>query len=172
MTRFTILGGLTLGVYFLQVTVLPQLLLYRLRIDLLLIWVVAFGLLTNPKRGLIFGLSVGLLMDLTLFHPFGLNIFCKGLAGYLTGNLARTFFREQLRLPLLIEFAAIITQELFLYFFYFSVLGSRIVLDDNITTEFFLMVVYSLCFAGWFYRLLAQVVGWLDKTAADRSERT
>ena len=171
MTRWIVLAGSTLVVYFLQTTVLPSLLLYRFRIDLLLLWVVAYALLTGPKRGLAFGLAVGLFMDLTVFRPFGLSILCKGFAGYLAGNLARKFFREQLAMPLIIEAAAIACQELFLIVYYRYLTGIRVEYDLSMVSEQLLVLVYSLIFAAWIYRVLAQLVDWLDRTAAERSEQ-
>lgn len=170
MTRRLVLFVVTLTLYLLQVSVLPQILLYRFRLDLLLLWVVAYALLTGPKEGLIFGAVIGLLIDLTVGHPFGLQIFCKALIGYLSGNVANTFFREQLSLPLAIMFMALVAQELMSFAFYRRLLGSGYSVDQNSFGELSLMILYSLVFSALIYRSWVTINAWTERTAYERSE--
>ncbi|MCL2547930.1 MAG: rod shape-determining protein MreD [Symbiobacteriaceae bacterium] len=171
MTKRVVLTSLVLLLYLLQVTVLPQLLLYRIRVDLLIIWVVAYALLTGPREGLLCGLFVGLLLDLGVEHPFGLQILLKGLAGYLSGTLARKFFREQLLLPLLVILSVLMMQEAISFTILNGISGVSIVFDRELVNELLLMVLYTICFGSGIYRIMVSLVGWLDRTAYERSER-
>ncbi|MCL2498300.1 MAG: rod shape-determining protein MreD [Symbiobacteriaceae bacterium] len=171
MTKRIFLSTITLLIFLCQTTVLPQLLLYRFRIDLLLLWVVSYGLLTSAAEGLRFGLLVGLFYDLAIGFPFALHTLVKGVAGFLAGILANTFFREQLRLPLIIQSAAITLQEVALFTWHFMMFGSHFPWDDQVSSELILLLLYSLCFAALIYRLTAHLVSWLERTAYERSER-
>ena len=171
MTRPLMLSGFTLVLYLVQVSVLPLLLLYRLRIDLLLIWVISYAMLTGPKEGLIFGLAVGLLLDLTIAYPLGLQTFCKGLAGYCAGNFAYTFFREQIRLPMMICSAALLLQEGFMFTYHHLLLSASVVSSEGLITELLLLCLYTLCFIWWIYRFQVRLIGWLDRTAYERSTK-
>ena len=165
MTKITILSLLSMLIYVLQATVLPQLLLYRLRLDLLLAWVVAYALLTGPKRGLKFGFLIGLTLDLLQGYPFGLHILTKSLLGYLAGLFHRKFFREQLKMPLLIIGASLLIQEAIQAVVYWWGFSASFVYSPGVNSEVILLLIYYLIFAAWIYRLLASLLKWLDKSA-------
>ena len=162
---------ITLLLFLLQVTVLPQLLLYRLRVDLLLIWVVSYAMLTSSTEGLVFGLCVGLLLDLSIAYPFGLQILCKGLTGYLAGNFASTYFRDQLRLPLMVSLAALLGQEAFIFAFYYLTLGSLPQFSEAVAGEFIWLFIYTVLAVTIIYYLQVRLIKWLERTAYERSSK-
>jgi rod shape-determining protein MreD len=132
--------------------------------------VISFALLTGHKEGLICGLLVGFLLDLSIGHPFGLQILTKGLIGYFAGNLAHSFFREQLGLPLLIFLSAILSQDIALFLLYRILSGSAVTVYRGVIAEYALFVLYSLVFAALLYRISVSLIAWLDRSAYDRRE--
>jgi len=112
-----------------------------------------------------------MLLDLTLGYPFGLHILTKSFAGYIAGNLTKTFYRDQYRIPLLVALGAVSGQELFVFAYFHSVFGSTFLVNEHVLIEIALFLVYSLCFAAGIYRLHSMVVSWLERTAYERAGR-
>jgi len=96
----------------LQIVVFPNFFLERLKVDLILLLVIAYALLKGSSEGLIFGLTAGLLCDCFIGQPFGLQIVLKALCGFAAGKLHDMYFENQLGVPLLAASALFILDEI------------------------------------------------------------
>ncbi len=95
-----------------QMVILPHLLLQQLKIDLVLLVVIAFALLQGSRQGLILGLVAGLICDSFVGHPFGAQMLLKGLLGGAVGRLNGMYLENQLGVPLLAATGALSLNEL------------------------------------------------------------
>jgi rod shape-determining protein MreD len=86
----------------LQASVLAQLRLFGVSIDLLLVVAVAAGLMGGPDRGAIMGFFAGLAMDLLVQTPFGLSAFTYLIIGYVCGMTLRFNLRVLWWFPLVV----------------------------------------------------------------------
>jgi rod shape-determining protein MreD len=68
--------------------------IFGIKPDLLLIFIVFFGLFLGWETGLESGIIAGFLKDIFTFYNFGVNAFIFGLMGFLAGILNTKFFKE------------------------------------------------------------------------------
>lgn len=73
----------------LHTTVFPQLRIFGVMPDLMLLLGVAGGLVGGPVRGAALGFAAGLVADLFLTTPFGLSALAYCLAGYAVGQVVQ-----------------------------------------------------------------------------------
>lgn len=69
-------------------TVMPQLRIYGVMPDLLILVAVAAGMVGGPVRGAAMGFAVGLVADMFLTTPMGLSALVFSLVGYAVGMAA------------------------------------------------------------------------------------
>lgn len=74
----------------LQTSVLPELRVFGVAADVLLLLAVAAGIAGGPDRGAVVGFVAGALADLFVQTPFGLSALAYCLTGYLVGALHGT----------------------------------------------------------------------------------
>ncbi|EGO64415.1 rod shape-determining protein MreD [Acetonema longum] len=82
-----------------QATVVPFVLPFVVRPDLLLVIVVSTGFLCGKERAVGIGFFAGLLQDLATGNLFGIHILSKMAVGYIAGSAERQIFKENLFLP-------------------------------------------------------------------------
>lgn len=92
---------------FLQMVIMPHFLFLPLKIDLILLLVLAYSLLQGSRKGIVFGLVAGLLCDVFGGSPFGFQILLKGLFGGLAGLLNGMYFENQPGVPLVTVLLAV-----------------------------------------------------------------
>ena len=91
--------AILVGALILQMTILPQVMLQTIRVDLLMIIVLAYGLLQGSKEGCLFGITVGLVADCFFGQPFGFQILLKAIIGFLAGRLHGMYLENQAGVP-------------------------------------------------------------------------
>ena len=93
--RYLLLILLPLLALLLQTTVFHQAAPLNCIPDLLLIFVVCFGIFNGPIKGGCYGLLVGLVEDLYIGRLIGINALCKGVVGYIVGKFQFNVYRER-----------------------------------------------------------------------------
>jgi rod shape-determining protein MreD len=88
------------------------------KLDLPLLLVVYISLTRGAKEGVIFGFSIGLLVDVLSPYFLGLNALTKTLLGYLVGNFRENLFVESIYFKGLVIFLALILNDLLYYMVY------------------------------------------------------
>ncbi len=106
MTTATRLPPLLLGAVVLHTAVFPQLRLFGVAADVLLLLAVAAGLTGGPDRGAAVGFGTGLLADCFLQTPFGLSALAYSLVAYSVGAFAATILHAGRWIPVLTTLVA------------------------------------------------------------------
>jgi len=89
------LAGLLVLALLLQTTVIPDLRVFGVCADLMLLCTICAGLVGGPELGGLVGFSAGLLADLFLTTtPFGLSALALSLVGYAVGSIRGTMLQE------------------------------------------------------------------------------
>lgn len=88
-----------------QTLVFSRLAIFNAHIDLLLIFTVLAGIFFGPAEGLFIGLISGFFIDILTF-PFYVQIFSRGLIGYLSGILQQHIFKDDNAVLFLIIFSS------------------------------------------------------------------
>ncbi len=92
--RLRLVGVLVLAVI-LQTTLIPDLRIFGICADLMLLCTVCAALVGGPELGGLVGFSAGLLADLFLTTtPLGLSALAFSLVGYAVGSIRRTVLQE------------------------------------------------------------------------------
>jgi rod shape-determining protein MreD len=94
------IGTVLLSAAVLQATLIADVRVLDVSIDLLLLLSIAAGLTGGSDRGAIVGFVAGLAMDLLLETPFGLSALAYCLTGYLVGTLSESVERGAWWVPL------------------------------------------------------------------------
>jgi rod shape-determining protein MreD len=81
--------------------------------DLILIMVISYGLLRGPDEGLFFGLAAGLFLDLIAGGLIGIQTLSKTIAGFSSGLLEKTIFKDNLLVPVIAALIGTIILESF-----------------------------------------------------------
>jgi rod shape-determining protein MreD len=100
------LGAVLLSALVLQASVLSELRVADVSIDLLLALAIAAGLTGGPDRGAVVGFVAGLLTDLLVQTPFGLAALSYAATGYVAGLLNEAVVRSARLLSVLIAIGA------------------------------------------------------------------
>jgi len=90
MMRIILHIGLCIATVVAQATLSSTLSIYDVHPDFCLIVACLAGFLSNEYKGLMIGLTVGLLQDLLTPGGIGINMILKGLAGTLAGTTTHT----------------------------------------------------------------------------------
>lgn len=115
----------------LQVTFVPLVNINGLKIDLPLLMVVAWGLLSLPGEAAVWGFIAGIFLDLFSGLPFGLQTIALTCIGLLMGLAQTTIFRSNVILPpAAVLFATIAYHVLMLAIL--STLGWQIAWSDHL----------------------------------------
>lgn len=117
--------------------------------DFILILVVFFALFHGSVQGGLLGMLFGLIEDLMTGRFIGLNAICKGLTGFIVGQLSGRLYKNNFLLPVITIFMST-----FLFSVFYLICGSIIGL--NIEGGRLLMVsvsdaVYNIVFSPFFY---------------------
>lgn len=93
VSRFSVYLILAVAL-FLHLTVLNHIRIFGARPDLMLVFVIFFGVFLGAARGLETGLVAGFLQDLFALDYFGINAFIFATVGFLAGILSRAVIKE------------------------------------------------------------------------------
>lgn len=83
----------------LQATLVPLVAIGGFKVDLPLLVVVAWGLLSAPGEAALWGLLIGAFLDITSGLPFGTQTLALGAIGLLMGLVQSTIFHSNVILP-------------------------------------------------------------------------
>ena len=86
--------------------VLPDLRLFGVSAEVMLLVAVAAGLAAGPERAAVTGFVTGLVADLFMNSPFGLSALVYSVTGYAVGRFAGTILRSTRWIPVLTAAAA------------------------------------------------------------------
>lgn len=89
----------------LQASLLSEVRIAGVAVDLLLVLAIAAGLTGGPDRGAVVGFVAGFGIDLLLQTPFGLSALSYAVAGYVAGVLHSAVVRSSWWIPVLIAVA-------------------------------------------------------------------
>lgn len=106
MTTATRLPPVLLGALVLHSAVLPQLRVFGVAADVLLLLAIAAGLTSGADRGAAIGFGLGLLADCFLQSPFGLSALTYSLVAYVVGAFGSTILHTGRWIPVLTTLAA------------------------------------------------------------------
>ena len=141
-----------------QTTVIPFVLPFVIRPDLLLIIVVSTGFLCGKERAVGVGFFAGLLQDLATGNLFGIHILSKMAVGYISGSAERQVFKENIFLPVVGMFVFTVINGLIVSIL-MSLLGYKVEWLATVIYQLTPMIVYNMAFSipvhQVVYRLLA-----------------
>lgn len=103
----------------LHTAVMPQLRLWDVAADVLLLTAIAGGMAAGPDRGAVIGFASGLIADCFLQTPFGLAALTYLLVGFAVGLFQTTILHARWWIPVLTGFTASVAGVVF-----FAVLGA------------------------------------------------
>ncbi|MFP4496939.1 MAG: rod shape-determining protein MreD [Vulcanimicrobiota bacterium] len=113
----------------LQTSFLPEFTTFKVRPDLVLLFVVSIGLVLNYKQGLLAGAIAGLVAGIISWNLWGLYLLTYCLAGFLAGNLPEKMEADNFFIPLSASVGASII-ELVLFFVVGSFLNIYQIMGD------------------------------------------
>ena len=140
-------------VYFLQVNLFSWFTIAGVMPNLFLIYILFIGLFAGKTKGAIYGIAVGLFLDLTVGKLIGLYAVSLGLVGFSTGILDKNFSKDS-RMTIMFMVATVtIAFELVTY------LANYLILETNIELIPFALIllielVYNLLLTIIFYPLM------------------
>lgn len=122
--------------------------------NLTLIIVFTLGFIYGSKEGMLYGLTVGILMDLSYSSYMGMFMLLFVLLGYMNGILTKYFYEEYIFLPLLMCFINEFIFNAYIYILRFLVRAKfdiifylyKIIVPEIIITLIFTLLLYRLIF--------------------------
>lgn len=118
----------------LRSTVNPELSIFGVSPDLVLLVLIYIGIAKGQIQGTIFGFLAGFLIDVYSPESLGLNALVNSSVGFAVGFGHRGVVIESLSVQVLVLFSAVLMHDL-LYFLIYS--------RDNLTNAFYLFLLYG-----------------------------
>jgi len=103
--QLTVAAAVALA-FILQLSVLPQIRLFGVTPDLILVIAVVVAVQDGPVEGAVVGFLGGLLQDVASLQVMGVGAFSKALAAFAAGMLKDVFMTYSILLPVLLVFLA------------------------------------------------------------------
>lgn len=138
--------------FVLQSTFIQALSLGGISPDIMMILTVSYGFIRGKKNGLITGFASGLLVDIFFGNVLGFYALIYMYIGYLNGLLHETFFKEDIKLPLVLVALSNLSYNFIIYILLFLLRSRlnpvgyfvRIILPEMIYTVFLMLLIYPL----------------------------
>ena len=138
--------------FLLQSTLLQKIAIGSITPNLLLILCVSMGLMRGRKSGLWTGFFSGLLVDLFYGSVFGFYALIYMYAGYISGYAFRSFYDDDLKVPLFLVAGTDLLYNLSVYGLQFLLRGRlgfltyiyRIIIPEIVYTVFLTIIVYRI----------------------------
>ena len=108
--RQLFLAGAVLLAFILQIAVMPQLKLFGVQPDLILVVAVVVAVQEGPVEGAIVGFCGGMMMDIVSPQVMGVGAFSETVAAFLAGMLKEFFMTYSILLPVLLVFIVTILE--------------------------------------------------------------
>jgi rod shape-determining protein MreD len=133
--------------------------------DLILILVISYGLLRGVYHGACFGLLAGLFMDLLSGNVIGIGALVKMTAGFSSGLLEKTIFKDNLLVPALAAFFGTLFFETFDLIMHLSFHGNYHFISAFVSIVF-PQSLYNTLLAPVVYYFLLEMENMLAERAA------
>lgn len=160
MKHLLIWIGILLLALLLQLVFLPHIVLQKLKIDLVLLIVIAFSLLQGSRKGMAIGLLAGVICDSFVGYPFGFHILLKGLLGAAVGRLNGMYLEKQPGVPLLAALGALLFNELLQHLSFQVFFGGEIWPSKEYWSVFFLTVFLEIIIFLLIYYMVRSILQW------------
>lgn len=121
--------------------------------NLFVIFVLFIGLFANKTMGAIYGMAVGLLLDLTIGSKVGIYAVGLGLIGFLAGALDKNFSKDSRMTIMVMVFVATVVFEIFYYVLNYIFLSTNVEIL-NFIILLVIEVIYNLILTIIIYPLL------------------
>ncbi len=161
MKRFLFYAALVFSMFFIQTGIFTRLSAGGIEPNLMVICTVSIGILRGKKEGCIIGFVFGLMMDSLFGLYFGLYALILAVLGYISGNLQRFIYEEDMTLPIFMIGVGDIIYSLAIFVLTFLVRG-RLALANYFIHIIFPEVIYTLILAIFIYRLISVINSRLE----------
>ena len=121
--------------------------------NLFVIFVLFIGLFANKTMGAIYGMAVGLFLDLTIGSKVGIYAVGLGLIGFLAGALDKNFSKDSRMTIMVMVFVATVVFEIFYYVLNYIFLSTNVEIL-NFIILLVIEVIYNLILTIIIYPLL------------------
>lgn len=121
--------------------------------NLFVIFVLFIGLFANKTMGAIYGMSVGLFLDLTIGSKVGIYAVGLGSIGFLAGALDKNFSKDSRMTIMVMVFVATVVFEIFYYVLNYIFLSTNVEIL-NFIILLVIEVIYNLILTIIIYPLL------------------
>ena len=122
-----ILTGMIFACLILQCSLMPAISIASITPNLMIVFIVSFGLMRGKRAGLIIGFISGILMDLmtmTLgYYVIGFHGIIYMFIGYLSGYCYRIFYDDDVKMPVLLTAAGDFCYGILVYVMQFLLRG-------------------------------------------------
>ena len=123
MLSFLLIALEVFFVFLLETCVLPRLLPFSVLPNLFIIITAANGFMREENTGLTVGFFSGFLLDVFFGEVIGFHALLFMYIGYLNGKFSRTFYPEDLKLPLALITISNLTYSMICYVFLYLLRG-------------------------------------------------
>ena len=119
MRRKIVVVVIVIVCFLLQCTVFKSLAIASVSPNLLIVVTASFGFMRGKKEGLIIGFFCGVLMDIMFGSVLGFYALIYMFIGYFNGFFKKSFFPEEIRLPIVLIAISDLFCNLLIYFVLF-----------------------------------------------------
>lgn len=152
MRRNIITGILIFVAFVLQSTLIQAVSLGGISPDIMMILTVSYGFIRGKKNGLVTGFCSGILVDIFFGNVLGFYALVYMYIGYLNGLLHETFFKEDIKLPLILVSISNLSYNIIIYILMFllrrrlnpGIYFVRIIIPEMIYTVLLMLLIYPL----------------------------
>lgn len=171
-TKLT-LAGMILFCLILQCSLMPAISIASITPNLMIVFVVSFGLMRGKRAGLIIGFISGILMDLmtmTLgYYIIGFHGIIYMFIGYFSGYCYRIFYDDDVKMPVLLTAAGDLCYGILVYIMQFLLRGRvqffyylrRIIMPEVVYTILLTLICY------WLFLFINRKLEKADKRSVD-----
>lgn len=152
MRRFLVSFLLIIICFVLQSTVFQRLSFGGIVPNLMIVLTASFGFMRGEKTGTMFGFFSGLLTDIFFGSVIGLYAMIYMYIGYANGKFNRSFYPEEIKLPLFLIFVSDLSCGMLCYIIFFLMRGRfhftyyllHIILPEMVYTILVTLLFYPL----------------------------
>ena len=139
----------------LQSTIFSQITIAGVKPDFVLILILFMAILEGPKRGVLFGYTLGFLEDIMTGRLIGVNALSKGITGFILGWFTKRTYRENLLVPIMGVFIGTIFNGL-IFFIIGKIFGLNwpvsMLIWKTIPTAIYNTCLVPFAYSYFFYR--------------------
>ncbi len=168
-----ILAGMILACLILQCSLMPAISIASITPNLMIVFIVSFGLMRGKRAGLIIGFISGILMDLmtmTLgYYIVGFHGIIYMFIGYFSGYCYRIFYDDDVKMPVMLTAAGDLCYGILVYIMQFLLRGRvqffyylrRIIMPEVVYTILLTLICY------WLFLFINRKLEKADKRSVD-----